>query len=301
MAQRATTSANLLLSTGSRALTEEDALLVDKFISTTAWVFSPYVGESGQETRFRKVYTIPTDRGPPSNATVIFATDNRFILYAHGVEVQSLRFKTDSREVLAYSFTFPVGDQQYNSSFVLAFQVVGSPGRFPALRALVQVNFQNSKSSDLFETGIDPGWFGEEALLDDWEQPWFQAPDGAWHTQAVLRHYSGYTPEAIHMWQREVVEFGRLPAADNASNSNCHCQALTSGKLAGVLAGSMIAALVLGALGAWLLMRKKLQEARKGISAPGEMVETPHSGLHAPHQASSVTTSKQPGNTPSAP
>ncbi|KAF6755070.1 hypothetical protein DFP72DRAFT_1067797 [Ephemerocybe angulata] len=319
MARTATISIDPLPRTGSRALTEDDARLVNLHETSAAWVWLPKPTPDSvdkatlTECAFRNTYATNTARGTPSNVTIVFDTVDFFSLRANGVEVQPYSWRVDWRSIYAYSIPLPVGPENDSSSLVLAFRVttISHAYTYPGLRAVVQVNYPDSWPPDVFLTGSDPGWLAENALQHQyWEQPWFDplaSGEGNW-LPATLNRPVNNPPHVSRMWQREVVEFGRLPAAPNTSNSTCDCPVLDNkggavvishSKLAGALAGSVVAALVLGALGAWLLMRKKLQDARENTSAG--VVEPPAPEIHIPHQASSLAPSNQPGNTPSVP
>ncbi|KAF6765457.1 hypothetical protein DFP72DRAFT_1162400 [Ephemerocybe angulata] len=302
--------------TNRRSLTDADTRLVGAFQTSASWIWTfednPRVTNSAEfeQRAFRKTYTAPKSRGTPSNVTIVIAADDFYAMYIDGAQVQAADPTHDWRAIVAYSVPLPALDGDDNTSFVLAIRVGNNAGS-AGLRVIAQVNYPDASPSDIFYTGEDGTWLGERAFQEHWEQPWFEptSTESNWRP-AVLYPSSAHDPGALNMWQKEVVELGRL----GAGNGTLGCQDgggkgkidLSKGGFAGALVGSIILALALGALGAWLVMRKKVQEARSSSNNSEPAAVSYTSQAYQPpaptfYQAPSTATSTQPGNTPSVP
>lgn len=290
----------LLPITGRRALTASDTSLLDLFHTKASWIWTREdvkLGDSPnyEQRAFRKVFTM---RGPPSNATITIAADDDFAMYVDGILVHAMDGTHDWTTAVAYHVPLPVVKQEEKASMTLGIRAMNKQG-WAGLLVAVQINYPDAPTPDIFYTGGDQSWVGERLFEEHWEQPWFDMTSSSqsiW-APAVVYPSSTRSPAEPKMVRQEVVEYGQLPAASDAGSSCKDCSsslnsggrmgasessgggvAMSVGGFTGMMIGSVMAALLLGVLGTWLVMRKT-----KALRKPDEMVyEKVYQGFSQP-------------------
>ncbi|KAJ3502199.1 hypothetical protein NMY22_g18669 [Coprinellus aureogranulatus] len=263
-----------------RTFTPVDQSLLDILHSKANWVWSledptwrPPFAPEGEQRAFRKTFTYSSDKGRPTKAKFIVAADNYFAFYVDGVMVQPADGTHDWTAIDVFEMPLPVIQNRTSSSMLLGFRVYNRDG-WVGLLVAAQIDYE-SGDPDILYTGLDDTWQGERTFDEGWEQPWFKSD--SW-PRANIFSQSVRSPAEPLLKQGEVAVFESLPAS--MAPGACDATRSTSiglsvGAFAGVLVGAILAALAVGAAGAYFLLRRRYRALDSWSDDGGVALQTP--------------------------
>lgn len=265
----------------ARTVTPADNALVDVLRTRANWIWIEEPGRGGasapdlEQRAFRKVFTFPTSKGKPTSTKFVIGADDYFALYVNGVLVQPADGTHDWTTLVGLQVPLPVIQNTTTDTMTLAFRVVNELGD-AGLLVGVQVTYESGEP-DTFFTGLDESWITERSFDEGWEQPWY-APS-SWARAKIFPQNVRLPSESKDM--QNVGVFEQLPvSATPTATGGCAVAGTPSpsinisvGGFAGALVGSVAAALIIGAMGSFFVLRKQVKKARNG--GYNEGVSTP--------------------------
>ncbi|TEB36617.1 hypothetical protein FA13DRAFT_1726983 [Coprinellus micaceus] len=204
-------------------------------------------------------------------------------MYVDGVMVQSADIGHDWTDTYSFQVPLPVAQNHTAPSLLLGFRVINRSGPDVGLIVAAQVDYE-SGDPDIFYTGLDDSWRGEKVYDEGWEQPWFNSD--SWDHVTIVPH-DVRSPSQDLLSPTDVVVFNALPVdtapgvCSTSGSAHRGSISFSAGAFAGVLVGSILAAVVVGALGCYLVLRRQCGATRTwphsldsgGVATPPQMAE----------------------------
>ncbi|TEB36618.1 hypothetical protein FA13DRAFT_1810272 [Coprinellus micaceus] len=257
----------ILSSKDRRTRTPSDQALLTTLQTQANWIWCPDTkGLDGPEPPgapedeqciIRNKFFYPTNKGRPTNATLIISADDYMALYVDGVGIQPADVTHDWRLMYAFQVPLPVIQNQTASSLLLGIRVTNVFG-YVGLLAAVQVGYE-SGDPDVFYTGLSDNstgnaeWRGQRLFDEGWEQPWYNS-DG-WRPADKISQSTRPPSDSSFSMPTEVTLFEALPA----SSALCRRAPIefSVGGFAGIFIGSVFGAIIVGAIGAYFVLRRR--------------------------------------------
>ncbi|TEB19770.1 hypothetical protein FA13DRAFT_1743983 [Coprinellus micaceus] len=169
-----------------RALIPSDQALLTTLQTKANWIWCPDMKDldgpdppstpEGEQCIIRNKFFYPTNKGRPTNTTLIITADDYMALYVDGVEIQPADVGHTWTRMYAFQVPLPVIQNQTASSLLLGIRGVNTFG-YVGLVLAVQVAYETG-DPDVFYTGLSDDtneWRGQRLFDEGWEQPWYNA------------------------------------------------------------------------------------------------------------------------------
>ncbi|TEB36630.1 hypothetical protein FA13DRAFT_1726995 [Coprinellus micaceus] len=212
----------------------------------------PMAGE-GEQCIVRNKFFYPTNKGRPTGATLVIAADDYMALYVDGVEIQPADVEHSWRLIYAFQVPLPVIQNQTASSLLLGIRGINTLG-YMGLIVAAQVAYETG-DPDIFYTGLSDDaneWRGQRLFDEGWEQPWYNAD--IWRPADKISQSVRPPPDPVSFsLPTAVAAFEALPAS--AAPGGRAPIEFSVGEFAGILISSVLGTIIVGAIGACLVLQ----------------------------------------------